>query len=58
MRKPEGKRPAGSPRRRWVDNIKMGVREIGWCSMDWIDLTQDRGMLRAVMNTVMNLRVP
>jgi hypothetical protein len=40
--KPEGKRPLGSPRHRWVDNIKMGVREIGWSSMDWIYLAQDR----------------
>jgi hypothetical protein len=40
--KPEGKRPLGRPRRRWVDNIKMDLREIGWDGMDWIDLAQDR----------------
>jgi hypothetical protein len=40
--KPEGKRPLGRPRRRWVDNIKMCLREIGWDGMDWIDLAQDR----------------
>jgi hypothetical protein len=42
MGRPEGKRPQGRPRRRWVDNIKMYLREIGWDGMDWIDLTQDR----------------
>jgi hypothetical protein len=40
--KPEGKRPLGRPRRRWVDNIKMDLKEIGWDVIDWIDLTQDR----------------
>jgi hypothetical protein len=40
--KPEGKRPLGRPRRRWVDNIKMDLREIGWDGMDWIELAQDR----------------
>jgi hypothetical protein len=40
--KPEGKRPLGRPRRRWVDNIKMNLRELGWNGMDWIDLAQDR----------------
>jgi hypothetical protein len=49
--KPEGKRPLGRPRRRWVDNIKMD-------GMDWIDLAQDRGQWRALVNMVMNLRVP
>jgi hypothetical protein len=48
----------GRPRRRWVDNIKMDLREIGWDGMDWIDLPQDRDQWRALMNTVMNLRVP
>jgi hypothetical protein len=43
MGKPEGKRPQGRPRHRWEDNIKMDFREIGWGSMDWIDLAQDRG---------------
>jgi hypothetical protein len=56
--KPEGKRPLGRPRRRWVDNIKMDLREIGWDGVDWIDLAQDRDQWRAVVNTVMNLLVP
>jgi hypothetical protein len=56
--KPEGKRPLGRPRRRWVDSVKMDLREIGWGDMDWIDLTQDRDQWRALVNTVMNLRVP
>jgi hypothetical protein len=56
--KPEGKRPLGRPRRMWVDNIKMDLREIGWDGMDWIDLAQDKDQWRAVVNTVMNLRVP
>jgi hypothetical protein len=53
----EGKRPLGRPRRRWVDNIKVDLREIGWDGVDWIDLTQDRGQW-ALVNTVKNLRVP
>jgi hypothetical protein len=56
--KPEGKRPLGKPRSRWVDNIKMDLRNVGWDGMDWIDLDQDRDKWRAVVNTVMNLRVP
>jgi hypothetical protein len=56
--KPERKRPLGRPRRRWVDNIKMDLREIGWDSMDWIELAQDRDQWRALVNTVMNIRVP
>jgi hypothetical protein len=56
--KPEGKRPLGRPRRRWVDNIKMEHREIGWDGMDLIDLAQDRDRWRALVNTVINLRVP
>jgi hypothetical protein len=52
--KPEGNRP----RRRWVDNIKMDLREIGWDGMDWIDLIQDGDQWRALVNAVMNLRVP
>jgi hypothetical protein len=56
--KPEGRRPLGRPRRRWVDNIKTDLREIGWDGMDWVDLAQDRDQWRAVVNTVMNLRVP
>jgi hypothetical protein len=55
--KPESKRPMGRPRRRWVDNIKMDLTEIGWDGMDWIDLAQDRDQWRALVNTVMNLRV-
>jgi hypothetical protein len=56
--KAEGKRPLGRPRRRWVDNIKMDLREIGWVGRDWIELTQDRDQWRVLLNTVMNLRVP
>jgi hypothetical protein len=56
--KPEGKRPLGRPRRRWMGNIKIDLREIGWDGMDWIDLAQDRDQWRALVNTVMNLRVP
>jgi hypothetical protein len=56
--KSEGKRPLGRPRRRWVDKIKMDLREIGWYGMDWIDLVHDRDQWRALVNTVMNLRVP
>jgi hypothetical protein len=55
---PEGKRLLGSPTRRWVDNIKMNIREIEWGVMDWIDLAQDRDQWRALVNTVMNFRVP
>jgi hypothetical protein len=55
--KPEEKRPLGRPRRRWVDNIKMDLREIGWDSMDWIDVVQERDQWRALVNTVMNLWV-
>jgi hypothetical protein len=51
---PEGKRPLGRPRRRWVDNIKIDFREIGWDGGDWIDLAQDKDQWRAVMN----VRVP
>jgi hypothetical protein len=56
--KSEGKRPLGIPRRRWLVNIKMDLREIGWGSMDWIDLARDKGQWRALMNTALNLRVP
>jgi hypothetical protein len=56
--KPEGKRSLGRPRRRWVDNIKMDLREIGWDGMDWIELAHDREQWGALVNTVMNLRVP
>jgi hypothetical protein len=55
---PEGKRPLGRPRRRWKDNIRMDLREIGWDCMDWIDLAQDRDQWKAFVYTVMNHRVP
>jgi hypothetical protein len=58
MRNPEGKRPLGRSRRRWVDNIKMDLRKIGLDDMDWIDLTQNRDQWRALVNTVINLLVP
>jgi hypothetical protein len=56
--KPEVKRPLGRPRRRWVDNIKMYLRGIRWAGMDWIELAPDRDKWRALVNTLMNLRVP
>jgi hypothetical protein len=56
--KPVGKTPLGRPRRRWVNNIKMVLREIGWNGMGWIDLSQDKDQWRALVNTVMNLLVP
>jgi hypothetical protein len=56
--KPEGERSLRRPRRRCADNIKMDLREIGWGGMDWIDLAQDRDQWRALVKTVMNLRVP
>ena len=56
--KPEGKRPLGRPRRRWEDNIKMDLQEVGFGGMDWIDLAQDRDRWRALVNAVLNLRVP
>jgi hypothetical protein len=55
--RPEGRRPLGRPRRRWEDNIKMDLREIGFGDVDWIDLAQDRDWWWALVNTVMNLRV-
>jgi hypothetical protein len=57
MGKPEGKRPLERLRRRWEDGIRMDLKEIGWGSVDWIQLAQDRERWRAVVNTVMNLRV-
>jgi hypothetical protein len=56
--KPEGKRSLRRPRRRWVDNIKIDLGERGWDGADWIDLAQDRDQWRALVNTVMNFRVP
>jgi hypothetical protein len=56
--KTEGKRPLGTPRCRWVDNIKMDLREIEWDGMDWIELAQDRDQWKACVNTVMNFWVP
>jgi hypothetical protein len=56
--KPEGKRPLGRPKRRWMDNIKMDLIETGLNVVDWIALAQDRYRWRALVNSVMNLRVP
>jgi len=56
--KPEGNRPLGRPRRRWEDNIKMDLQEVGCGCMDWIELAQGRDRWRALVNAVMNLRVP
>ena len=56
--KPEGKRPLGRPRRRWVDNIRMDLQEVGCAYMDWIGLAQDRDRWRKLVSSVMNLRVP
>jgi hypothetical protein len=56
--KPEKKKSLGRPRRRWVDNVKIDLREIGWDGMDWIDLARNREQLRDLVNTVMNVLVP
>jgi hypothetical protein len=58
VRKLEAKRPLGRSRRRWEDNIKMVLHELGWKGMDWIDLAQDRDWWQAAVNAVTNLRVP
>jgi hypothetical protein len=57
MGKPEGKRPLGRPRCRWEEGLRMDLREIGWGSVDWIQLAQDKARWQALVNTVMNLRV-
>jgi hypothetical protein len=56
--KPEGKRPLGRPRRRWLDNIQIDLREIGCDGMDWIELAQDWDQWRGLLNMVMNLQIP
>jgi hypothetical protein len=56
--KPEGKRPLGRPRRRWVDDIKVGLLDVCWGCVDWIGLAQGRDKRRALVNAVLNLRVP
>jgi hypothetical protein len=58
MGKPEGKRPIGKSRRRWVDNIRMNLGEMGWGDVDWIRLAKDRNRWRALVNSEFNLRVP
>jgi hypothetical protein len=56
--KPEGRRPLGRPRRRWLHNIRVDIVEVGWGDVDWIGLAQDRDRWRALVNSVLNLRVP
>jgi hypothetical protein len=56
--KPEGKRPLGRPRHRWVNNIRMDLGEVGWGDVGWIGLAQDRNRWRALVNLLLNLRVP
>jgi hypothetical protein len=56
--KPDGKRPLGRPRRRWVENIRMDLGEIGWDGVVWMDMAQVMDRWRALLNTVMNFRVP
>jgi len=58
VRKPEGKRPLGRLKRRWEDNIKMDLQEVGCGGMDWIELAQDRYKWQDLVNTVMNIQVP
>jgi hypothetical protein len=58
VRKPEGKRPLGRPSRRWMDNIRMDPGKVGWGNVGWIGLAKDRNRLRALVNSVLNLRVP
>jgi hypothetical protein len=56
--KPEGKRPLGRPRRRWLNNIKIDLREIGWDGVDWSDMDQDRDQRRALANKILKFRAP
>jgi hypothetical protein len=56
--KPEGKRPLGRPRRRWADDVRMDLGEVGWSDVDRIGLAQDRNRWRALVNSVLNLQVP
>jgi hypothetical protein len=58
MVKPEGKRPLGRPKCRWVDNFSIDLGEVGWGDVDWIGLAQDRNRRRALVNSVLKLRVP
>jgi hypothetical protein len=58
VRKPEERRPLGRPRRRWLDNIRMGLVQVGWGDVDWIGLAQDRDRWRALVNSLLNFRVP
>jgi hypothetical protein len=56
--KPEGRKPLGRPRHRWLDNIRMDLVEMGWSDVDWIGLARDRDRWRALVNSILNLRVP
>jgi hypothetical protein len=58
MGRPEGRRPLGRPRRRWLDTIRMDLVEVGWGDVDWISLVQDKDRWRALVNSVLNFRVP
>jgi hypothetical protein len=58
VEKPKGKRPLGRPRRRWADNIRMDLVEVGWGDVDWIGLAKDRNRWRPLVNSVLNRRVP
>jgi hypothetical protein len=58
MGKPEERRPLGRPRGRWLDNIRMDLVEVGWGGVDWIGLVQDKDRWRALVNSVLNLRIP
>jgi hypothetical protein len=58
MGKPEGRRPLGRQRRRWLSNIRIDLVEVGWGDVDWIGLAQDKDRCRALVNSVLNLRVP